>query len=172
MFFIYYGIKIRKGQALLFFWFFKDPEPIGDSSLCCSNLIPLVRDSIIIIGLRCYTYTFGLRFDYKRWVRVSIKNLNFSFLGQVFQYFCWVSKRVDWGSHHIPIFLLGLKACRLRFASFGIRAQVLKSVFYPFIFCFLLSSYLVPFVFFIPCSYFVTCTRLKSCTKLPPTKKG
>ena len=59
------------------------------------------------------------------------QNLNFSFLGKIFQYY-----------------LLGLKACRLRFASFGIRAQVLKSVIYPFIFCFLLSSFLVPFVFF------------------------
>ena len=62
----------------------------------------------------------------------SIKNLNFSFLGQIFQYICWVSKHVDWGSQHIPIFLLGLKACLLRFALFGIRAQILKSVFYPF----------------------------------------
>ena len=117
---------------MLFFWFFKNCELIRDSSLWCSNFIPLVRDSIIIIGSRCYSYTFGSRFDYKRWVRVSIKNLNFSFLGQVFQYFCWVSKRVDWDSQHIPIFLLGLKACLLRFTSFGIRAQVLKSVFYLF----------------------------------------
>ena len=84
---------------MLFFWFFKNCELIRDSFLWRSNFIPLVRDSIIIIGSRCYTYTFSLRFDYKRWVRVSIKNLNFSFLGQVFQYFCWVSKRVDWGSH-------------------------------------------------------------------------
>ena len=130
---------------MLFFWFFKNCELIRDSSLWRSNFIPLVRDSIITTGSRCYTYTFGSCFDYKRWVRVSIKNLNFSFLGQVFQYFCLVSKRVDWSSHHIPIFLLGLKACWLRFASFGIRAQVLKSVFYPFIFCFLLSSYLCSF---------------------------
>ena len=87
--------KIKNGEALLFFWFFKNPELIRNSSLWHSNFIPLVLDSIIIIGSRCYTYTFGLRFDYKRWVRVSIKNLNFSFFGQVFQYFCWVSKRVD-----------------------------------------------------------------------------
>ena len=77
----------------------------------------------------------------------------------------------DLGAVQFQYYLLGLEACRLRFASFGIRVQVLKSVFYSFIFCFLLSSYLVPFVFFIPCSYFVTCTRLKSCTKLPPKKK-
>ena len=57
-------------------------------------LIPLVRVSLINVGSRFY------------------QNLNFSFLGQVFQY-C----------------LLGLKACRLRFASFGIRAQVLKISF-------------------------------------------
>ena len=61
--------------------------------------------------------------------------------------------------------------CRLRFVSFGIRAQVLKLVFYPFIFCFLLSSYLVPFVFVIPRSYFVKCTRLKSCTLLSKKNK-
>ena len=117
---------------MIFFWFFKNCELIMDSSLWRSNFIPLVCDSIIVIGSRCYSYTFGSHFYYKCWVRVSIKNLNFSFLGQVFQYFCWVSKCVNWGSHHIPIFFLGLKACRLRFASFGIRAQVLKSVFYPF----------------------------------------
>ena len=113
---------------MLFFWFFKNYELIRDSSLWRSNFIHLVRDSIIITGSRCYTYTFGSCFDYKRWGRVSVKNLNFSFLGQLFQYY-----------------LLGLKACRLRFTSFGIRAQVLKSVFYPFIFCFLLSSYLCSF---------------------------
>jgi len=63
-------------------------------------------------------YTFGLWFNYNHWVEVcyfiplvrvsfidvgsgfSIKNLNFSFLRQVFQY-C----------------LLGLKECQLRFAS-------------------------------------------------------
>ena len=28
--------------------------------------------------------------------------------------------------------MLGLKACLLRFTSFGIKAHVLKSVFYPF----------------------------------------
>ena len=103
-----------------------------DSSLWRSNFIPLVYNSIIIIGSRSVTYIFGSRFAYKRWVRIFYQNLNFSFLGQIFQYFCWVSKRVDWDSQHIPIFLLGLKACLLRFTSFGIRAQVLKSVFYLF----------------------------------------
>ena len=100
---------------MLFFWFFKNCDLIRDSSLWRSNFILLVHDSIIITGSRCYTYTFGSHFDYKHWVKVSIKNLNFSFFGQLFQYY-----------------LLGLKMCRLRFASFGIRAQVLKSVFYPF----------------------------------------
>ena len=82
--------------------------------------------------------------------------------------FVWKNIVTRFGAS-ILIFLLGLKACRLRFASFGIRALVLKSIFYSFIFCFLLSSYLVPFVFFIPCSYFVMCTRLKSYTKLTTT---
>ena len=77
-----------------FFWFFKNCELIKDSFLWLSNFIPSVHDSIIIIGSRSVTYTFGSRFIYKYWVRVSIKNLNFSFLGQVFQYY-----------------LLGLKAC-------------------------------------------------------------
>ena len=92
--------KIRKCESLLFFWFFKNYELIRDYSLWRSNFIPLVRDSIIITRSRCYTYTFSSRFDYNHWVRVSIKNLNFSFLEQVFQY-C----------------LLDLKVCRLRFAS-------------------------------------------------------
>ena len=82
----------------------------------------------------------------------SIKIWILAFLGNYSNIICWT-------------------ACRLRFASFGIRAQVLKSVFYPFIFCFLLSSYLVPFVFVIPRSYFVKCTRLKSCTLLSKKKK-
>ena len=68
-----------------------------------SNFIPLVHDSIIIIGSRSVTYTFGLHFACKRWVRVFYQNLNFSFLGQVFQYFCWVSKRVYWGLHQKSI---------------------------------------------------------------------
>ena len=122
---------------MLFFWFFKNCELIKDYSLWHSNFIPSVHNSIVIIGSRSVTYTFGSRFTYKCWGQGSIKNLYFSFLGQLFQY-C----------------LLGLKACQLRFASFGIRAQVQKLVLYPFIFCFLLSSHLVPFVFFIPCSYF------------------
>ena len=81
-----------------FFWFFKNCEPIRDSSLWRSNFIPSVRDSIIIIRLRSVTYTFGSRFAYKRWVRVFYQNLNFNLLGQIFQYY-----------------LLGLKACQLRF---------------------------------------------------------
>ena len=140
---------------MLFFWFFKNCELIRDYSLWRLNFIPLIHDSIIIIGSRFVTYTFGSLFNYKRWVRISIKNLNFSFLGQVFEY-C----------------LLDFNACRLRFISFGIRAQVLKSIFHPFIFCFLLSSYLLPFMFFILRSYFVRCTRLKSWTKLQKKKKN
>ena len=119
--------------------------------------IPLLRDSIIIIRSRS-VYTFGSRFTYKRWVRVFYQNLNFSFLGQVFQYFCWVSKCVDWGSQHIPIFLLGLKACLLRFTSFGIRAQVLKSVFYPFYLLF-------PFII-LSCSFCVLYSLFLFCDAL------
>ena len=68
---------IRKGEVLLFFWFIKNCELIRDSSLWCSNFIPLVRDSIIIIGSKSYTYTFGLRSDYKRWVRVFCQKYEF-----------------------------------------------------------------------------------------------
>ena len=83
-----------------FFWFFKNGKLIRDSSMWHSNFIPLVRDSIIIIGSRSIIYAFGLRFIYKHWVEGCYQNLNFSFLGQVFQYY-----------------LLGLKACQLKFAS-------------------------------------------------------
>ena len=50
--------KIKKGEALLFFWFFTNCELIRDSSLWRSNFIPLVRDSIVIIGSRS-VYIFG-----------------------------------------------------------------------------------------------------------------
>ena len=65
--------KIKKGEALLFFWFFKNCELIRDSSLWRSTFIPLVRDSIVIIGSRS-VYTFGSRFTYKRWVRFYQKS--------------------------------------------------------------------------------------------------
>ena len=110
-----------------FFWFFKNCELIRDFSLWRSNFIPSVHDLVIIIGSRSVIYTFGSLFIYKCWVRVSIKNLNFSFFGQVFQYY-----------------LLGLKTCRLRFASFDIRAQILKSG--------LLSLYLLFPVIILSCS--------------------
>ena len=64
--------KIKKGKALLFFWFFKNCDLIRDSSLQLSNFIHLVRDSIVIIGSRS-VYTFGSRFTYKHWVRVLSK---------------------------------------------------------------------------------------------------
>ena len=62
---------------MLFFWFFKNYELIRDSSLWHSNFIPLVRDSIIITRSKCYTYTFGSRFDYKRWVKVFYQKYEF-----------------------------------------------------------------------------------------------
>ena len=85
---------------MLFFWFFKNCELIRDSSLWRSNFIHLVHDSIVIIGSRP-VYTFGSRFTYKRWVRVLSK----------------IGILASWAS--IPIFLLGLKACRLRFATYS-----------------------------------------------------
>ena len=93
--------KIRKGEALLFFWFFKNCKLIRDSSSWRSNLIPSVRDSIVIIGSRSVTYTFGSRFTYERWVRVLSKICILAFLGNYSNTVCWVSKRVDWGSHHL-----------------------------------------------------------------------
>ena len=59
------------------------------------------------------TYTFGSHFTYKRWVRVFYQNLNFNFLGQVFQYFCWVSKCVYWGSHGLAHLLVTLVKVQL-----------------------------------------------------------
>ena len=127
--------KIRKGEALLFFWFFKNCELIRDSSLWRSNFIPLVRDSIVIIGSRSvYTfgrdsiiiigsrsvYTFGSRFTYKRWVRVLSKIWILAFLGKYSNIDCWVSKRVNWGSHHILILFVGSQcvSIEVRISSF------------------------------------------------------
>ena len=72
---------IKKGEALLFFWFFKNCELIKDSSLWRSNFIPSVRDSIVIIRSKSVTYTFGSHFTYKRWVRVLSKICILTFLG-------------------------------------------------------------------------------------------
>ena len=84
-----------------FSWFFKNWELTRDSSLWLSNFIHSVRDSVIIIGLGSVTYTFDLRFIYKRWVRVSIKIWILAFLGKYSNIICWVSKRVDWGSNNL-----------------------------------------------------------------------
>ena len=64
--------------------------------------IPLVRDSIIIIGSR-FVYTFGSHFTYKRWVKILSKIWILAFLGKYSNIICWVSKHVDWGSHHSNI---------------------------------------------------------------------
>ena len=80
--------------------------------------------------------------------------MNFSFLEQVFQYY-----------------LLGLKVCKLRFASFGIRAQVLKSG--------LLCIYLLFPVIILSCSFYVHYSLLLFCDvhqvkivyQVPPKKK-
>ena len=90
---------IRKGEVLLFFWFFKNCELIRDSSLWRLNFIPLVHDSIVIIGSRFVTYTFGSSFTYKSWVRVLSKICILAFLGNYSNTVCWVSNRVEYGSH-------------------------------------------------------------------------
>ena len=66
--------KKKKREVLLLLLVLQELcELIRDSLLWHSNCIPLVHDSIIIIGSRSIIYTFGLRFNYKRWVKVSIK---------------------------------------------------------------------------------------------------
>ena len=62
--------------------------PCGVQTLYLWFVIP-------IIGLRSVTYTFGLRFTYKRWVRVLSKICILAFLGNYSNTICWVSKRID-----------------------------------------------------------------------------
>ena len=93
-------IKIKKVRFFFFFCFFKNCELIKDSSLWHSNFTPSVCDLVIIIRSRSVTDTFDLRFNYKCWVRVSIKIWILAFLGKYYNIICWVSKRIDWGSHH------------------------------------------------------------------------
>ena len=59
------------------------------------NFIPSVCDSIVIIGSRSVTYTFGSHFTYKCWVRVLSKIYILAFLGNYSNTACWVSKCVD-----------------------------------------------------------------------------
>ena len=82
----------------------KNRELIRDSSLWRSNFIPSVRDFIVIIGSRSVIYTFGSHFTNKRWVKGLSKICILTFLDNYSNTVCWVSKRVDWGSHHF-IFL-------------------------------------------------------------------
>ena len=84
-----------------FSWFFKNCDLIKDSSWWHSNFIPLVHDSVIIIGSGSVTYTFGSHFIYKCWVRVSTKIRVLALLGKYSNIICWVSKRIDLGSHHL-----------------------------------------------------------------------
>ena len=78
--------------------------------------IPLVHDSIIIIGSRS-VYTFGSRFTYKRWVRVLSKIKILAFLGKYSNIFVG-SQSVSIEVRIIFLYcLLGLKACLLGFAS-------------------------------------------------------
>ena len=84
-----------------FSWFFKNCDLIKDSSWWHSNFILSVHDSIIIIGSGSVTYTFGSHFIYKHWVRVSTKIQVLALLGKYSNIICWVSKRIDLGSHHL-----------------------------------------------------------------------
>ena len=68
----------------LFFWFFKSCELIRDSSLWRSNFIPLVHDSVIIIGQG----PLLIHLIHVSFINIGsglYQNLNFSF--QVFQYY-------------------------------------------------------------------------------------
>ena len=64
----------KKYEVLLLLLVFKNCELIRNSSIWHSNFIPSVRDSVLIIGLGPVTYTFGLRFNYKHWVRFLSKS--------------------------------------------------------------------------------------------------
>ena len=155
MFLRNYWIKIRKGEALLFFWFFKNCELIRNSSLWRSNFIHLVHDSIIIIGSRSVTYTFGSRFTYKRWVRVLLKIWILAFLGKYSNIDCWVSKRVNWGSHHILILFVGsqcvsIEVCIIWYQSTGSKISFL-------------SLYLLFPVIILSCSFCVRCSSFLFC---------
>ena len=94
-----------------FSWFLQNCELIKDSSLWCSNFIPSVRDSVIIIELEFVTYTFALYFNYKYWIWVSIKIWILAFLGKYFNIICWVSKRVNWVSHYFLNFFAFFGEC-------------------------------------------------------------
>ena len=126
---------------MLFFWFFKNCELIRDSSLWRSNFIPLVHDSIIIIGSRFVTYTFGSRFTYKRWVKVLSKIWILAFLGKYSNIDCWVSKCVNWGSHHILILFVGSQCVSIEVRIIWYQSTSSKISFLSLLsFCFLLSS--------------------------------
>ena len=97
--------------------------------------IPLVRDSIIIIESRS-VYTFGSRFTYKRWVRVLSKIWILAFLGKYSNIVCWVSKRVDWGSHHSNIVCwVSMRVdCGSRHQRFGLATQCkIQHTFFPLV---------------------------------------
>ena len=106
--------------------------------------IPLVHDSVIITGLRSVTYTFGSRFTYKRWVRVLSKIWILAFLGKYSNIDCWVSKRVNWGSHHILILFVGsqcvsIEVCIIWYQSTGSKISFLSllsfvSCYHPILF--------------------------------------
>ena len=76
-------------------------------------------------------YTFGSRFTYKRWVRVLSKIWILAFLGKYSNIDCWVSKRVNWGSHHILILFVGsqcvsIEVCIIWYQSTGSKVGFLS----------------------------------------------
>jgi hypothetical protein len=102
-------------------------ELIKDSSLWLSNLIPLVRDSIIIIVGVCY-FILSVHVSFINvGLRFSIKNLNFSFLGA-----------------NIPILFVGSQSVSVEVHIIWYQSQVLKSG--------LLSFYLLFIVIILSCS--------------------
>ena len=52
------------------------------------------------MGRGLLLYTFGLCFIYRRWVGAFYQKSKFDFLSKYSNIICWVSKCVDWDSHH------------------------------------------------------------------------
>ena len=116
------------------------------------NFIPSGHDSIVIIGLRSVTYTFGLRFTYKQRLRFYKKSV---FL------FSWAITPILFvGSQSVLI-----EVCIIWYHSTGSKISFL-------------SLYLLFHVIILSCSFcvfyssffFFRRTRLKSCTKVKKNK--
>ena len=133
---------------MLFFWFFKNCELIKDSSLWRSNFIPSIHDSIIIIGLRSVTYTFGSRFTYKRWVRVLSKfefELSWAIIPILFvgSQSVLIEVRII-----IHILFVGSQSVSIEVRIIWYQSTGSKTSFLSLYLLFPVIIYLVPFVFF------------------------